>query len=805
MARRALSTWRAAVCPGPPEISRLARFVVVTCAIILSYYGFQFFGEIGVDEGSISIGISMKRAWSSPKTVLATAFAFAMIATLFGCAREKATSVDAAGHETFRTLADALEKRGEGDRVKLFEIHNEVREAVDASANATLRFFATVEPDSELRFAHAVADRDWSRATTSVAFAVFVREDDGSMKRIYRSEQRLDHNLQEPWDEARVGLDAYAGRTVEIVLQASLRRESAEVPTTPYEGRPVWSHVRVVTRKPTAAKGSNVLWITLDTTRADHISAYGYGRPTSPTIDALAARGTLYESAFSNAPWTRPSVTSMMMSQYPHKISSKTRFNDNFTIDTQWPSLPGELRRLGYTTAAFINAPTMDFNFGFGRGFNVYEQTGNDTFAVQHLAQWMERRDKARPYFVYFHLLAAHAVYEYVEGVTGWSYPTPDRSRDLGGRFPGANEIRDNPPNAEELAELVALYDGEILAADRRVGEVVEILRRDGELDQTYIVVTADHGEEFGEHGGWEHGHALYDEQIRVPLVIVKPGQNEGRRDSRVVALVDVAPSLMHALGFTPPDSFVGRDLFAESGFVDRPVLSENILVGPHRSTLRTADMKYIFPLGDGEEEIFDPKTDPGEMKNLASENGWLAKARQTHATFYGGLKGDARERVTRLRFMGRAPHTWKMVYKSDRRCEPVFISAHATELVWNEDDAHQSGAVEFKTTPDKPIEIRLPISDANKAMSVEIEVDGRKVNNREIVVAGPGTMEPTRALADLTNREAGQRLSVAIPPETVATMELVVTAAIWDAAVPQQLFDQAALLERLKSLGYIQ
>ena len=722
-----------------------------------------------------------------------------------GCARDASTPAATSERATFSTLADALDSRGESDRIKLFEIHNQVREAVDASSNATLRFYTKVEPDSELRFAHAVADRDWSRATTSVAFAVFVREDDGRMKRIYRSEQRLDHNLQEPWDEARVALDAYAGRTVEIVLQASLRRESAEVPTTPYEGRPVWSHVRVVTRKPTTPKGPNVLWITLDTTRADHLSAYGYGRPTSPVIDALAARGTLYEHAFSNAPWTRPSVTSMMMSQYPHRISTKTRFNDNFTIDTQWPSLPGELRRAGYWTAAFINAPTMDFNFGFGRGFTVYEQTGSDTFAVQHLAQWLERRDKARPYFVYFHLLAAHAVYEYVEGVTAWPYPSPDRARDLGNRFPGANEIRDNPPNSQELAELIALYDGEILAADRRVGEVLEILRRDGELDQTYIVLTADHGEEFGEHGGWEHGHALYDEQIKVPLIIAKPGQTEGRRDSRMVALVDVAPTLMRALGFTPPDSFVGRDLFADTGFTDRPVLSENILVGPHRSSLRTAEMKYIFPLGDGVEEIFDPKVDPGEMHNLAADNHWLAKARQTHATFYGELKGDARERVARLRFMGRAPHKWKMSYRADRRCEPVFISAHATELVWKEDNEHQSGSVEFATTPDKPIEIRLPISDANKTLTVTLEVDGRKVTDREIVVAGPGSMEPTRALADLAGRDAGQRLSVAIPPETVASMELVVTAAIWDAAVPQQLFDQAALLERLKSLGYIQ
>ncbi|MCC6159719.1 MAG: sulfatase [Deltaproteobacteria bacterium] len=723
-----------------------------------------------------------------------------------GCGRDASKPAPIAPERTtFTTLAEALEQRGESDRIKLFEIHSEVREAVDASANATLRFFSSVGPDSELRFAHAVADRDWSRATTSVAFAVFVREDDGSMKRIYRSEQRLDHNLQEPWDEARVGLDAYAGRTVEIVLQASLRRESAEVPTTPYEGRPVWSHVRVVTRKPSKEKGPNVLWITLDTTRADHLSAYGYGRPTSPNIDALAARGTLYEHAFSNAPWTRPSVTSMMMSQYPHKISTKTRFNDNFTVDVQWPSLPSELRRAGYWTSAFINAPTMDFNFGFGRGFNRYEQTGNDTFAVQHFARWIEQRDKSRPYFAYFHLLAAHAVYEHVEGVTAWPYPSPDRARDLGNRFPGANEIRENPPNAEELAELISLYDGEILAADRRVGEVLEILRRDGELDHTYIVVTADHGEEFGEHGGWEHGHALYDEQIRVPLIIVKPGQTEGRRDARTVALVDVAPTLMRALGFTPPDSFVGRDLFAESGFADRPVLSENILVGPHRSSLRTAEMKYIFPLGDGAEEIFDPRSDPAEKQNLAADNGSLAKARQMHATFYGGLKGDARERVARLRFMGRAPHKWKMIYRADRRCEPVFISAHATELVWKEDEVHQSGTVEFSTTPDKPMEIRLPISDANKAMSIALEVDGRKVNDREIVVAGSGSMEPSRALADLTNREAGQRLSVAVPPETVASMELVVTAAIWDAAVPQQLFDQAALLERLKSLGYIQ
>jgi arylsulfatase A-like enzyme len=352
-----------------------------------------------------------------------------------------------------------------------------------------------------------------------------------------------------------------------------------------------------------------VLWFVFDTTRADHLSLYGYPRPTSPHLDQVAREGVAFTRAYATAPWTLPSHASMLTGLYVHQHRAD---HGRFHLDTGIPMLSEFLLDAGYDTALFAGNPWLDAHSGLSRGFAHVVPAGRtpmiekaflagllrsrlsggeaDKGALESntaFKAWLEHRAAGgRPFFVLVNYLEPHMPYHQV--------PAGDRERFLpagttleeatsaSNRFINLFSGRESgQPAAREKAIAQALYDGGIANIDRRFGEIIELLRRTGGLDDTLIIVTADHGELFGEHGIYGHDLGLYDPLIHVPLVMRLPGRvPAGARIDAPVQLVDLFPTVLELTGLrdrTPANAY-GRSLWPVIAGVpqpDRPVFAE--------------------------------------------------------------------------------------------------------------------------------------------------------------------------------------------------------------------------------------
>jgi arylsulfatase A-like enzyme len=327
----------------------------------------------------------------------------------------------------------------------------------------------------------------------------------------------------------------------------------------------------------------NVLLISIDTLRADHLSTYDYPRSTSPNLDRLAREGTLFTRAYASSSWTIPSHMTMLTGLPPslHGVDDVGK-----RLDPARVTLAERLRESGYQTAAFVSGPTMHAAFGFDQGFESYENTtvfaaedfvyGKETLPTAHARQRSHRDvtgpvvaeaverwidvDARPPFFLFVHLWDPH--YDYMPP------PPYDTRFDPGwnGDFDFSNVEFNMAINADmparALSHLVALYDGEIAATDAVVGRIVAGLEQRGLLDDTLVAVTADHGEEFFDHGDKGHMRTLFEEVLHVPLVFRMPGVvGAGRRTEATFGAVHLMPTILGVAGIDPGPEAVGRDL----------------------------------------------------------------------------------------------------------------------------------------------------------------------------------------------------------------------------------------------------
>lgn len=304
----------------------------------------------------------------------------------------------------------------------------------------------------------------------------------------------------------------------------------------------------------------NLILIVVDTLRFDHLGAYGYPRATSPEIDArLAARGVVAERAYSQAPWTLPSMASLHTGRRPEEMLDPAGLP--FGIPEPAATLAERLRESGYATAAFVANPTMHRGNGFAQGFETFETAPYEIASMSRHAEdinaealpWLRRvlAEERRPYFLYLHYLDPHDPYDNADIVDGKSPFFPDyqgnlRGTDVHGLYLGALALEDREA---DLRQLAALYDSEVRYVDRHIGEVLAALPAE-QLASTLIVLTADHGEELFDHGGFKHGETLYEELIHVPLIFRWDGRlPAGTRLGGNVRLLDLWPTLLAAAG----------------------------------------------------------------------------------------------------------------------------------------------------------------------------------------------------------------------------------------------------------------
>ncbi|MDX1502513.1 MAG: sulfatase [Thermoanaerobaculia bacterium] len=374
----------------------------------------------------------------------------------------------------------------------------------------------------------------------------------------------------------------------------------------------------------------NLILISLDTLRPDHVGAYGYERDTTPNLDALAARGALFETAYAHAPNTAPSHTSLLTSLYPtvHGV-----WNHGIGLDPSVPTLAGILAENGYDTAAWVQLVGSTYQSGFatyqyigdpetsGKGFGSFRP-------VERMLEWIDGRE--RPFFLFVHTYDVHLPYE----------PRRKDVRRFAGRA-AAEGLRRRIPQwyvrklnrgewelTDEVVELlVAYYDAELFRLDELLGRFFDGLAERGLEDRTVIAVVSDHGEEFGERGQFgRHSYSLREEILRVPLILAGPGVPEGVRTDVRVGLVDVAPSLLRLAGLEPPAGFQGRDL--------APVWSGGET--EHRTVLAGKRLRHVLLEGpykyETNHKLFHLGTDPGERRDLAGRLPEIARRMRARA-----------------------------------------------------------------------------------------------------------------------------------------------------------------------------
>ncbi|MCH9649126.1 MAG: sulfatase [Deltaproteobacteria bacterium] len=449
------------------------------------------------------------------------------------------------------------------------------------------------------------------------------------------------------WLDLEADLSSWAGQRVELTF-------TAEAPQAGEGVEIVWGPVVVSGRERWNQEKPNVLLIVIDTLRADHLSCYGYERPTTPRIDALLAkRGAVVEQAYAQAPWTLPSVISLVTGRYPTELLSEEV--TGFELPPSEPSLGELLLQEGYETAAFYGNPALHEGTGFGRGFKTFfappaafdwfERHADD---LQHrLLPWV-RAHKQQPFFLYAHYLDPHDPYDNDDVVDGRSVYGKDYQGEITGHqvhsvYGGTVDLADPQADVEQLR---ALYDSELTYVDKYVGELLEALGPEV-LSNTLVILTSDHGEELFDHGGWKHGQSLYDEQIRVPFLVRWDDRVEaGRRLAGPVELLDVVPTVLAATGTEGEASYQGINLLpalaGEGPVPRRTAFSQHLSFGPLRAAAVLDGYKLVLfnrreafePMDDfqaylnakdlerfDDVELYDLRRDPNESRNLALED----------------------------------------------------------------------------------------------------------------------------------------------------------------------------------------
>ena len=332
----------------------------------------------------------------------------------------------------------------------------------------------------------------------------------------------------------------------------------------------------------------NVVVVVIDTLRADHLESYGYQRPTSPFLAELARGGVLFEDASSPAPQTVPAVLSLWSGVHPSRHGVQYfPASDSFhpRMPRAPPTAPSEttfmaeyFRAAGFQTGAVVTNPWLQSKWGFAQGFDWYMHRGPGTRGAEVNAAALEILDDidAPRFLLYLHYMDVHAPYLPSEEYLA------DFARGIYGSYVHWNG-RKGAVSATDLAYTRAVYDAGIRTMDDALREFVVELSDRGLLEQTLLVVTGDHGEEFYEHEGLGHGHALYGELLRVPLVITHPSLSP-RRIATPVGLIDVLPTLLALTGIATRGDYTGVSLL--------PLLRGQEGAGP------AADRPLFFELG---------------------------------------------------------------------------------------------------------------------------------------------------------------------------------------------------------------
>ncbi len=374
----------------------------------------------------------------------------------------------------------------------------------------------------------------------------------------------------------------------------------------------------------------NILLITLDSVRADVLGSYGYERDTTPNLDVFAQRCYRFTRAFGQSYYTGPSHAALLTSLYPR---SHGAFTNDLALDRAHPHLATYFRGRGYRTAAFVNVGLLGRAFHYDEGFGVFEEREGDGAVLAPAVAWLVAQGR-RPFFCWIHCNDVHSPYT----------PPPPFDRRYTTPTPPARVLLEHDAlyaawnaktlTAEEVQWAKDQYDAEVHSLDDQLGLLLARLQGTGLLQRTIVVVTADHGEGFHLTGGrFGHGYYLYDDVVRVPLLLYVPlapwRLQPARRIDALVQGIDLAPTLVELTGGRVPSVLQGASLVPLLRGTRQAVHDDLILgVGWRREpvAVRSLRWKFINDTNQPPDELYDVEHDPGETRNLLTEDPTLAE-----------------------------------------------------------------------------------------------------------------------------------------------------------------------------------
>lgn len=440
----------------------------------------------------------------------------------------------------------------------------------------------------------------------------------------------------------------------------------------------------------------NLLIVCVDALRADALGTYGSTSGATPMIDRIAAESVVFENAFSVASWTKPTVPTILTGLYPsqHGVLVNRKETTDILAD-RIVTLAERLSAAGYQTGAFVeNAQLNARSSGLNQGFSVYEEELGDALHVTHrFLRWLERGDR-RPFFAYVHVLDPHLPYRPEGTASGAALTTRARLDSVEWGMNTNNwrllrsAVREGVVKLgpDDALTLRGLYDGEVAFTDAVLGRLFDLLKVRGYLQSTLVMITADHGEGFLEHGKLDHGYGPYDELIHIPLIVHLPGNGgTGRRVHTQVSQVDITPTILDAAGLDKATELPGRSLLKLAPRADQssdqPVLTIELIGKESIASLRTPRFKYM--------RSRDTSAPGTEVANIELPSDLTVGTRiRARGVFAGGIFLPER------------------VYRLDAGDRDVEITAPITAVAGN----HKS--IELLSTKVVAIETRLPARD---------------------------------------------------------------------------------------------
>lgn len=401
-------------------------------------------------------------------------------------------------------------------------------------------------------------------------------------------------------------------------------------------GAPPSSPVRATRERP------SVLLIAVDTLRADRLGCQGNRRGLTPKIDALAAEGVRFEQAFSHAPWTLPSFASIFTSLLPqeHGAGGSVMPGQGFrALAERFETWPERLRDSGWTTHAIVNVDFLGPSFGATQGFATVDASFSennrdmrDARATTDAALAWLRSHGEQPFVLFVHYFDPHAEYAPPQP---WRarFAAPEDRESTAFEFGRRDQVVGHRAGVRRLPEAAIrraeqLYDGEVAYTDSEIGRLLEALDASGRAETTLVLVTADHGEEFFDHGDYEHGHTLYDELLHVPWILRQKGRLAPRTITAPVGLADLGPTVCGLLGIAPRARLAGHDrsaaVLGAREASAAPLLAYGSFWGAPLESLRDAEYTLIKrpePGGKERLELYHWSVDPREQDDLAARD----------------------------------------------------------------------------------------------------------------------------------------------------------------------------------------